>query len=468
MAQQFMVVVNRLNKRSAIPADLADKRTVIGVVGKGFQFEGIEVTGVPHAAPGKWFQDRNGIFYWGGGLTALLPDFGRILEKKILLIPQVLPDSSIPPITPVSPNTQIHTGAPAPAQAPALLPQPEYDPADYYNLPFIPGKMSWAHEYLHIPQIWKDYRTAGKDVIIALIDTGLDVLHPDLKDAILPQSISIDTSGIIDDHTYPADRLEDLSGHGTAMAGILAASGKNLVYGIAPQCRLLVVKVIDVWKGATPDSPEKSSPDQLTGISSLAVSHAFQWLSQQTQVRVDLISVGFALKEDHPDLRKNVQACLDKGMAVFAPIGDDHLVARNDADVYPACYPDCTAIGSIRPSGDLCSFSNWNLRLSLVAPGDRDLLTAGMGNSWTKGWQTGMAAAISAGSFALLLSCRKQLEGAAYSGRSVDYLQDIFLAAEPPQKFLPGEQKAVSPALSRDPMYGYGRLNLLNAMAAGK
>ncbi|MHA4808646.1 S8 family peptidase [Flavitalea flava] len=464
MAQQLIVVVNKLNKRSTIPSDLSDKRSVVGVVGKGFQFEGMEVTGVPHAVPGKWFQDRNGFYYWGGGLTAILPGFDRIPEIKITSLLQVSPVSLVSQVSQVTQVTQI-TQIPQVAQVapvapvPSLPPLPDYDPADYFNLPFIPGKMSWAHDFLKIPQLWKENRNAGKDVVIALIDTGMDVLHQDLKEAFLPQSICIDAAGIVDDHTGLEQRLEDLSGHGTAMAGILAASGKSQVYGIAPQCRLLLVKVRD----SLPGEP----PDRLSGISPQVISNAFQWLSQQRQVSVDLISVGFALDREHDELKKNVQTCLDKGIAVFAPIGDDHLVARNDTDVYPACYQDCTAIGAFNSSGELCSFSNWNPRLSLIAPGDRDLLTAGRGNSRTRGGQTAIAAAIAAGSFALLLSCRKQLEGSAYSGRSVDYLQDLYLAADPLQKFIPGEE-AASPAFSRDPMYGYGRLNLQNAIGSVK
>lgn len=462
MAQQLIVIVNKLNKRSAIPSDLSDKRTVIGVVGKGFQFEGIEVTGVANAAPGRWYQDRDGFFYWGKGLANVLPDIFLAAGHMIELKTSPVPPNQNPQILQISQAPQI-------SQA-SQIPQASQIGSDL-TIPSIPetkragidAKMSWAHDYLHIPQIWKDYRTAGKDVVVALIDTGVHVSHQDLNEVLLPQSISIDASGNIDDHSELALRLEDPSGHGTAMAGILAASGKNQVYGIAPECRLLVIKVMD----------------SLTMIPPIAVNTAFKWLNSQTLVKVDIILFGFALDQDHDDLRKNVQACLDKGMAVFAPIGDTHLAARNDADVYPACYTDCTAIGSFGPSGELCSFSNWNTRLSLIAPGDQQILTTTTGNSLAKGYfpakgyslakggQTGIAAAVAAGSFALLVSYRKLFQGSSYSGRSADYLQDLYLSAEPLLKFLPGEE-AASPVTGRDPMYGYGRLNLQNALAALK
>jgi len=65
---KLLVIVNKLNKRSKVPASFAEKDNVIGVVMKGFVFEGKEVTNVPNPAMGKWFVDRSGAFYWGGGL----------------------------------------------------------------------------------------------------------------------------------------------------------------------------------------------------------------------------------------------------------------------------------------------------------------------------------------------------------------------------------------------------------------
>ena len=69
---QFIVTVDRLNRRKSIPATLADKSNIAGVVLRGFQFEAAEITGIPSAAPGKWYSDRDGYFYWGGGLTPVL------------------------------------------------------------------------------------------------------------------------------------------------------------------------------------------------------------------------------------------------------------------------------------------------------------------------------------------------------------------------------------------------------------
>lgn len=64
---QLIVTVKKLNKRSSVPASLAENN-IIGTVYQGFRFEGEEVTTVPNPSLGKWYTDRDGSCYWGGGL----------------------------------------------------------------------------------------------------------------------------------------------------------------------------------------------------------------------------------------------------------------------------------------------------------------------------------------------------------------------------------------------------------------
>jgi lysozyme len=67
---QLKVIVNKLNKRNAVPNSFSDKN-IIGTVSKGVLFEGLEVKNVPNSSLGKWYEDRNGYCYWGGGLLVL-------------------------------------------------------------------------------------------------------------------------------------------------------------------------------------------------------------------------------------------------------------------------------------------------------------------------------------------------------------------------------------------------------------
>jgi lysozyme len=67
---QLKVVVNKLNKRSSVPSNLSDNN-IVGIVQKGYLFEGTEVNNVPNPSLGKWYRDGNGYFYWAGGLAVL-------------------------------------------------------------------------------------------------------------------------------------------------------------------------------------------------------------------------------------------------------------------------------------------------------------------------------------------------------------------------------------------------------------
>ncbi len=66
---QLTVSVNKLNKRSAIPASLPDSATIVDVVSSGITFQGELVPYDPSQPPGGWYVDREGYYYWGGGLA---------------------------------------------------------------------------------------------------------------------------------------------------------------------------------------------------------------------------------------------------------------------------------------------------------------------------------------------------------------------------------------------------------------
>src|SRR5690606_700454 len=88
----------------------------------------------------------------------------------------------------------------------------------------------WHLEFLDIEQAHAI--STGEGVIVGVVDTGVDGGHPDLAGSLLPGT---DFSVL-----ERADGLEDLDGHGTAMAGIIAAHGRTL--GIAPDATILPVR----------------------------------------------------------------------------------------------------------------------------------------------------------------------------------------------------------------------------------
>lgn len=123
---QIKVTAATLNKRSKIPAQLPDPQSIVGAVKQGFTFEGVEVTDVMSEL-GKWYRDRDGHYYWGGGVAVIA----------------VLPD----PVPPASANVSIPKAGKM-ITTPQLISRfgkPDEDGSDYLvkiDLPY-PMRLSW-------------------------------------------------------------------------------------------------------------------------------------------------------------------------------------------------------------------------------------------------------------------------------------------------------------------------------------
>jgi subtilisin family serine protease len=80
---KFIVTANKLNRRRVVPASLPDPNNIIDVVRKNFIFEAEEVSEdeMPSTVHDKWFKDRNGFFYWGGGINELRTSAIDHIEK---------------------------------------------------------------------------------------------------------------------------------------------------------------------------------------------------------------------------------------------------------------------------------------------------------------------------------------------------------------------------------------------------
>ena len=85
---QLKVIVNRLNKRSSIPANFSDKN-IVSVVTKGYLFEGSEAKENSTSSLGKWYVDRDGYYYWAGGLLEFSTPLG--ISVNIKNLPSNLP-----------------------------------------------------------------------------------------------------------------------------------------------------------------------------------------------------------------------------------------------------------------------------------------------------------------------------------------------------------------------------------------
>jgi subtilisin family serine protease len=262
-------------------------------------------------------------------------------------------------------------------------------PTTAADAPLVPDPLEgaqWAVSTLRLPEVWAR-GARGDGVVIAVVDTGVDLDHPDLQDHLVP---GID---LVDDDATP----DDENGHGTHVAGIAAAvTGNGIgVAGTAPGARIMPVRVLDA-EGTGNDE------DIAAGIDWAVANGA----------RVVNLSLGesgvLARISKGGPLNASIRAAGAAGVAVVAAAGNEGSTRRN----YRAGVP-VIVVNATDPTGQLASFSNTGDLRSVAAPGEGILSTAPIGPStiWpdgTDGYEeldgTSMAAPLVSGIAAILVA----------------------------------------------------------------
>ena len=227
------------------------------------------------------------------------------------------------------------------------------------------GSRRWAVE-----QAWEHARGAG--VTIAVVDTGVDYIHPDL-------------AGRVDlgrDFVDQDDDPMDVQGHGTHVAGIAAGTADDGfgIAGIAPGARILAVRVLD---------------DEGAGnYSQVAAGIVF---AAQRGAKVINLSLGG--QQPSELLRNAIDYAAAHGAIVTCATGNEALRTIG----YPARYASCMAVGASGLSDELAEFSNVGAGIDVVAPGVQ-VLSSTMGATYDSWDGTSMAAPAVSGVAALLVS----------------------------------------------------------------
>lgn len=182
-------------------------------------------------------------------------------------------------------------------------------------------------------------------VIVAVIDSGVDRSHPDLKRAVA-------------DYFPLGESTEDIVGHGTHVAGIIAATANNRV-GIAGVANVKV----KVWKVVrdVPPSTRIDADMYLQALGEVLDSDA-------KVVNLSLSGSGFGQLE-----RDLIGFLVANRKIVVAAMGN-HFETGNPKE-FPAAYPDVIAVGAINVQLERASFSNTGAHITLVAPGEQVLST---------------------------------------------------------------------------------------------
>ena len=227
----------------------------------------------------------------------------------------------------------------------------------------------WSLESVGIANLWQ--MTMGSDeVLVAILDTGIDNSHEDLNGKVREEANFTD-----------AQTADDVHGHGTHIAGIIAAEDNDIgIIGLAPNCRLLSAKVAD-------DMGRCEVSDLVEGII-WAVDNGAK-----------VINISIEIKETSTDLEAAIDYAWNSGALVVAAAGN----GGSREPVYPAYYKNSIAVTAIKEDNSLSPLSNTGNWVDLAAPGYRIYSTL-PGDNY--GFETGtsFASAHVSGIAALLFS----------------------------------------------------------------
>lgn len=253
--------------------------------------------------------------------------------------------------------------------------------------------------------------STGQGVRVAVIDSGIDVTHPELSGAV---ESSFDALG----------SGEAAHAHGTGIAGIIAAHGR--LTGAAPGARLLAIRAFGAQKsGAT------STSFILLKSLDYAVSHGAQ-----------IINMSFAGPQDSA-LQRGLGVAVEKGITLVAAAGN---AGPKSPPLYPGADPRVIAVTATDASDRLFPAANRGSYIAIAAPGV-DILTALPGGKYGVSSGTSLSAAFMSGLAALMLARNPALTP-----------EDLRLALTKAARDLgpPG----------RDDQFGAGEANALTAVSA--
>ena len=278
----------------------------------------------------------------------------------------------------------------------------------------IPGVHGTPDADIDAAEAW-DIETGSPNVVIAIVDSGIDYTHPDLSgkiwnntDEIPNNGIDDDTNGYIDDvmgwdFYYMDNDPKDGNGHGTTCAGLAAASTDNSVgiAGVARKCMIMPVQ----------------SANELWSSSWTSLSAGIRYAADNG---ADIISMSWAATGVPSVIKDAVNYAYGKGVFLCASTGNYNTSTK----YYPAAYDNVTAVAATNENDGRCSPEDWGPGngsnygdwVDIAAPGNLIYTTMPSYYVWfngppwyftqnyTFGWGTSASSPIVAGVAALLLS----------------------------------------------------------------
>src|SRR5579884_335980 len=227
------------------------------------------------------------------------------------------------------------------------------EPNHHYRLLSAPNDplfpQQWNLQRIHAPEAW-DIGTGGSDVIVAILDSGIDPSHPELAGRVVPGRNVRERS---------ADTRDDI-GHGTHVAGVIGALGNNGtgVAGLSWGVRLMPIKITDRYGDA----------------SIAAAADGIRWAVENG---ARIINLSFGGLEDSQTVRRAVQDAVSRGALLVAAAGNcgeittfrDEGCDSINPPIYPAALEGVIAVGALGANDELAPYSETGEYIRLTAPG---------------------------------------------------------------------------------------------------
>ncbi len=290
----------------------------------------------------------------------------------------------------LAPGTEVAAALTALRAAPALAFAELDQQAVALTVPTDPGySQQWGLTRIGAETAW-NVTQGSSDTVIAVIDAGIDASHTDLADRLWtnPDLTAIDVHG----WNFIANNndLSDSTGHGTQVAGIIAANANNLGgVGLCPNCRLMILKVL--------------RPDGTANYSDIAAA-----IGYAATKRADVINLSLGGNSDSAALRSAVTAAAATSVMI-AGAGN----GGTNTPFFPAAYNEhVLAVAATGQTDVKTADSNYGSWIDVAAPGE-GIYTTYSGGGYGTSSGTSMGAPFVSGLAGLLLSAHPDWSPAA-------------------------------------------------------
>jgi len=311
---------------------------------------------------------------------------------------------------------------PAPAHARASSCDPKPAPGQVFR------DVPYEDRLYDLPRI--DPLSTGAGVRVAVIDSGVDAQHPQLRGQVDRGRDLL--------HGNP-DARQDCVGHGTAVASIIAARPAEGVafQGLAPGVTIVPVRITEKEEINGQEFGDDGTPAEF--------AEAITWAASRSGGNARIINLSVVMTQDNAQVRRAVAQAVADGVVVVAAAGNNGTREKGNPTPYPAAYPGVIGVGAVGPDGTRADFSQHGQYVDLVAVGEGVTVAAPVrGHTTQQG--TSFAAPYVSATAALILQRLPTLTPAQVQRR-------LTATADP------------APGGARSDEYGFGLLNPYRALA---